>query len=66
MLTMTIASHHQSYLLNYNLLHCSSEEYCDYSIRACRSFKQVFKGASWGPFQAGAGGKMPHVGGPSH
>ena len=40
-----------------SLLHCSSEEYCDCSIRVYRSFKQVFKGpfmgplSGWGPGQ---------------
>ena len=75
---MTITTPHQPYLLIYKLLHCSSEEYCDCSIRVFRSdcsirvyrsFKQALHGASWGPFQAGARGKMPQlpppVGGPA-
>ena len=48
MLTTTMATPHQPYILT--LLHCSSEEYCDCSIRVSRcdhsirvyqSFKQV-------------------------
>ena len=64
---MTITNHIS---LSISLLHCSSEEYCDCSIRVFRSdcsirvyrsFKQVFRGASWGPFQAGARGKIPQL-----
>ena len=73
LLTMTIATPHQPYLLIYiSLLHCSSEEYCDYSIRVFRSdcsirvyrsFKQVFKrpfmGPPGAPFRLGPGAKFP-------
>ena len=40
MLTFTIAAPHQLKFIS--LLHCSSEEYCDCSIRVYRSIKQVF------------------------
>ena len=64
MLTMTIAALANYISLFISLLHCSSEEYCDCSIRVSRSdrsirvsrsFKQIFKG----PLMGGAQGKMP-------
>ena len=49
--------------LSISLLHCSSEEYCDCSIRVYRSFKQVFRGPFVGPpgapFRLGPGEKCP-------
>ena len=69
LLAMTITTHHQ---LSISLLHCSSEEYCDCSIRVFRSdcsirvyrsFKQVFRGSFMGPpgapFRLGPGAKCP-------
>ena len=59
-LTMTIAA-----LTNYissfiSLLHYSSEEYCDCSIRVYQSFKQVLKGPFMGaPFRLRPGAKSP-------
>ena len=80
LLTMTIATPHNHISLSISLLHCSSEEYCDCSIRVfmfdCsirvyRSFKQVVKGPFVGPlgapFRLGPGKNAPvapPVGGP--
>ena len=58
MLTVTIATPHQPYLLIYiiSLLHCSSEEYCDCSIRVSRSDCSI---RVYRP--PGARGKMPQL-----
>ena len=71
-LTMTIASPHQPYLLIYKLATetvTALLEYLDLdcSIRVYQSFKQLFKGGSLGaPFKLGARVKIPPVGGPAH